>query len=109
APPHRPHGLLHAALRGNRRRIRAALRAYSRHLGQGMIRTHATVVAMLLFACAARAELPVTVSRALVDAGVRVRSAALVVQEVGAPHPLFVHNPARPMNPASVMKLVTTF
>lgn len=74
-----------------------------------MIREHAAIAAILLVACAARAEIPVPVGRALVDAGVPLNSVALVVQEVGAPHPLFTHNPSRPMNPASVMKLVTTF
>ena len=38
-----------------------------------------------------------------------LHSVALVVQEVGAAQPLFAHDPTRPMNPASVMKLVTTF
>jgi D-alanyl-D-alanine carboxypeptidase/D-alanyl-D-alanine-endopeptidase (penicillin-binding protein 4) len=65
--------------------------------------------ATLLFACAAAAELPRPVDQAFVDAQVPLRSVALVVQEVGAAQPLFAHNPARPMNPASVMKLVTTF
>jgi D-alanyl-D-alanine carboxypeptidase/D-alanyl-D-alanine-endopeptidase (penicillin-binding protein 4) len=65
--------------------------------------------ATLLFACSAAAELPRPVDQAFVDAQVPLRSVALVVQEVGAAQPLFAHNPARPMNPASVMKLVTTF
>jgi D-alanyl-D-alanine carboxypeptidase/D-alanyl-D-alanine-endopeptidase (penicillin-binding protein 4) len=65
--------------------------------------------ATLLFACAAAAELPRPVDQAFVDAQVPLHSVALVVQEVGAAQPLFAHNPARPMNPASVMKLVTTF
>ena len=34
---------------------------------------------------------------------------ALVVQETGKARPLIAHNAAKPMNPASVMKLVTTF
>jgi D-alanyl-D-alanine carboxypeptidase/D-alanyl-D-alanine-endopeptidase (penicillin-binding protein 4) len=65
--------------------------------------------ATLLFACSAAAELPRPVDQAFVDAQVPLHSVALVVQEVGAAQPLFAHNPARPMNPASVMKLVTTF
>ena len=63
----------------------------------------------LLFACAAHAELPAPVGQAFVDAGVPLHSVALVVQQVGAQQPLFAHDPTRPMNPASVMKLVTTF
>ncbi len=69
----------------------------------------AIAVALLLFACAAHAELPRLVSRAFLDAGVPLNGVALVVQEVGALRPLFAHDPTRPMNPASVMKLVTTF
>jgi serine-type D-Ala-D-Ala carboxypeptidase/endopeptidase (penicillin-binding protein 4) len=65
--------------------------------------------AALLVACAAEAELPRTVGQAFADAAVPLHSVALVVQEVGAAQPLFVHDPTRPMNPASVMKLVTTF
>ena len=66
-------------------------------------------VAILLVAFAAHAELPRPVGRAFLDAGVPLHSVSLVVQEVGAQHPLFAHDPTRPMNPASVMKLVTTF
>jgi len=64
--------------------------------------------AIFLFACAAHAELPRPVARAFLDAGVPLNGVALVVQEVGAPRPLFALDPSRPMNPASVMKLVTT-
>ena len=63
----------------------------------------------LLFACAAQGELPRPVAQAFVDAGVPLHGVALVVQEIGAGQPLFAHDPTRPMNPASVMKLVTTF
>ncbi len=75
-----------------------------------------TVFPFALLACAslafvevAHAELPRPVGQAFVDAGVPLHSVALVVQEVGAARPLFAHDPTRPMNPASVMKLVTTF
>jgi serine-type D-Ala-D-Ala carboxypeptidase/endopeptidase (penicillin-binding protein 4) len=67
------------------------------------------VVILLCIASAARAQLPQPVAQAFVDAGVPLHSVALVVQEAGAPRPLFAHDPTRPMNPASVMKLVTTF
>jgi serine-type D-Ala-D-Ala carboxypeptidase/endopeptidase (penicillin-binding protein 4) len=67
------------------------------------------VAAALVFGCAAHAELPRPVGQAFLDAHVPLHSAAMVVQEVGAPRPLFAHDPTRPMNPASVMKLVTTF
>ncbi len=64
---------------------------------------------VLLCAAAARAELPPPVAKAFTDAGVPLNSMSLVVQEVGAAHPLLTHDSSRPMNPASVMKLVTTF
>jgi serine-type D-Ala-D-Ala carboxypeptidase/endopeptidase (penicillin-binding protein 4) len=73
-----------------------------------MMRRIATA-AMLLVACSTHAELPQPVGQAFVDAGVPLQSVALVVQEVGATRPLFAHDPTRPMNPASVMKLVTTY
>jgi D-alanyl-D-alanine carboxypeptidase/D-alanyl-D-alanine-endopeptidase (penicillin-binding protein 4) len=49
------------------------------------------------------------VTRAFLDSKVPLSSVAIVVQEVGQPKPLFTHQPDVPMNPASVMKLVTTF
>ncbi len=67
------------------------------------------LLAALLLAGAVRAELPRAVGQAFLDAGVPLHSVSLVVQEVGTARPLFVHDPTRPMNPASVMKLVTTF
>ena len=67
------------------------------------------IAASLVFGCAAHAELPRPVGQAFVDAHVPLHSAAIVVQEIGATRPLFAHDPTRPMNPASVMKLVTTF
>jgi D-alanyl-D-alanine carboxypeptidase/D-alanyl-D-alanine-endopeptidase (penicillin-binding protein 4) len=65
--------------------------------------------ASLLVACVARSELPRPVAQAFADAQVPLYGVSLVVQEVGAAQPLFAHDPTRPMNPASVMKLVTTF
>jgi D-alanyl-D-alanine carboxypeptidase/D-alanyl-D-alanine-endopeptidase (penicillin-binding protein 4) len=58
---------------------------------------------------AAHAALPRPLARAFAAAGVPTGAVAVVVQEVGAPRPLVAHNGNRPMNPASVMKLVTTF
>jgi len=54
-------------------------------------------------------ELPRPVSRAFLDAGVPLNAIAIVVQEVSKKKPLFNHQPERPYNPASVMKVVTTF
>jgi D-alanyl-D-alanine carboxypeptidase/D-alanyl-D-alanine-endopeptidase (penicillin-binding protein 4) len=69
------------------------------------------IVALLLFGSAvvARAELPRAVGRAFLDHGIPLNRVAIVVQEVGKPRPLFAYDADRPMNPASVMKLVTTF
>ena len=54
-------------------------------------------------------ELPKMLAQALRAASVPQSNVAIVVQEVGAARPTFSYNAAVPMNPASVMKLVTTF
>jgi serine-type D-Ala-D-Ala carboxypeptidase/endopeptidase (penicillin-binding protein 4) len=66
-------------------------------------------IAAALVPLAAHAVLPREITRAFVDQGVPMSSVAVVVQETGAQGPLFSHQPDRAMNPASVMKLVTTF
>jgi len=55
------------------------------------------------------AELPSTVTQALKEAGIPLRSVAVVVQGVDAKQALIRHNAQQPMNPASAMKLVTTY
>jgi len=67
------------------------------------------IVVLLAFAGPAHAEVPRPVARAFLDNGIPMTHVAIVVQEVGKPRPLFAFDPDRPMNPASVMKLVTTF
>jgi serine-type D-Ala-D-Ala carboxypeptidase/endopeptidase (penicillin-binding protein 4) len=57
----------------------------------------------------AREELPSTVAQALSRAGVPLSNVAASAQGVDAKRPLLSHNAAVAMNPASVMKLVTTF
>jgi D-alanyl-D-alanine carboxypeptidase/D-alanyl-D-alanine-endopeptidase (penicillin-binding protein 4) len=59
-------------------------------------------------AISGRGALPRPVGRAFLDARVPLNTIAVVVQEVGAARPLVAHDAARPMNPASVMKLYTT-
>jgi D-alanyl-D-alanine carboxypeptidase/D-alanyl-D-alanine-endopeptidase (penicillin-binding protein 4) len=54
-------------------------------------------------------RLPVPVARALKAAKVPSSAVALVVQDVGARLPRASFNADRPMNPASVMKLLTTY
>jgi len=67
------------------------------------------IVALLACVGLAHAEVPRPVARAFLDNGIPMTHVAIVVQEVGKPRPLFAFDPDRPMNPASVMKLVTTF
>ena len=54
-------------------------------------------------------RLPNPVARELKAAGIPQSAVAMVVQEVGGIFPRVSFNAAQPMNPASVMKLVTTF
>ena len=53
--------------------------------------------------------LPPTVLSALKAAQIPAASVAVVVQPVDAPAPLVAHNTTQAMNPASVMKLLTTY
>ena len=61
------------------------------------------------FAAPSHAALPGGVARAFHEAGVPLANVTVVVREAGQPRPLFAHDADRPMNPASVMKLVTTY
>jgi serine-type D-Ala-D-Ala carboxypeptidase/endopeptidase (penicillin-binding protein 4) len=63
----------------------------------------------LLFAEQAVAALPQPIARAFLAEHIPLASVSAYVQEIGAVKPLFTHQPSRPMNPASTMKLVTTF
>ena len=75
-----------------------------------MLRTLAILSCLLLTATAAAADLmPAPVAQALARAGVPQSNAALYVHEVGAPKPMASYNADRAMNPASAIKLVTTF
>ncbi len=57
----------------------------------------------------APAQLPEPVARALVKAGIPEASASLYVHEVGAQRPLLTAGAERAMNPASTIKLLTTY
>jgi serine-type D-Ala-D-Ala carboxypeptidase/endopeptidase (penicillin-binding protein 4) len=57
----------------------------------------------------AHAKLPRDIGRAFLDAGIPLNHVAIVVQDASKPAPLFAYDANRPRNPASVMKLVTTF
>ncbi|NJD26461.1 MAG: D-alanyl-D-alanine carboxypeptidase/D-alanyl-D-alanine-endopeptidase [Betaproteobacteria bacterium] len=66
---------------------------------------------LILFAWATfvRADLPPPVAAALKAAQIPATSVAVVVQPVDARTPLVAHNAQQAMNPASTMKLVTTY
>ena len=66
-------------------------------------------LALACAAFAAHAALPRAVSRAFLDAGVRLDHVAIVVQDTAKPRPVFAYDANRARSPASVMKLVTTF
>ena len=57
----------------------------------------------------ALAQLPEPVARALVKVGIPEASAALYVHEIGAERPLLTAGADRAMNPASTIKLLTTY
>lgn len=57
----------------------------------------------------AQAALPFNVQEALTKAQLPAESVAIVVQPVDGGVPIISHNAAKAMNPASVMKLVTTY
>ena len=62
----------------------------------------------LITSTPAFAELPISVANALKKSGISQDSVAIYVQAVDAQSPLISHNASKSMNPASVMKLVTT-
>ena len=66
-------------------------------------------ILLALTSTAAGADLPVAVEKALASAGIPRSTVSIVVQEVGAARPALAVNEHEPRNPASVMKLVTTY
>ena len=58
---------------------------------------------------ASAAPLPGSVTSALRDAGIPVQNVSVVVRDVEGNAPTISHNAREPMNPASVMKLLTTY
>jgi D-alanyl-D-alanine carboxypeptidase/D-alanyl-D-alanine-endopeptidase (penicillin-binding protein 4) len=65
-------------------------------------------LAVCLTALTAKAELPAEVAVALKKAGIPPQSVSVYVQAVDANTPTISHNADKSMNPASVMKMVTT-
>ena len=74
---------------------------------------HAAGFALMALAAAtslpAQADLPPAVLQALKAAQIPASSVGVVVQPVDARAPLVAHNAGQAMNPASVMKLLTTY
>ena len=66
-------------------------------------------LATALLVLPVQAKLPREVGRAFLEAGIPLNHVGIVVQETTKARPLFEHDSTRPRNPASVMKLVTTF
>ena len=64
---------------------------------------------LIFAAAAALAQIPPAVTQALQTAQIPLQNVALVVQPVEANQLLIEHNSQQAMNPASVMKLVTTY
>ena len=78
--------------------------------GRSRVRASRWVAALsVVAAVSAHAALPRAVGRAFLDAGIPLNHVSIVVQDTTRPRPLFAHDADRPRNPASVMKLVTTF
>jgi serine-type D-Ala-D-Ala carboxypeptidase/endopeptidase (penicillin-binding protein 4) len=53
--------------------------------------------------------LPLELTRALEREGIPLSAVGLYVQDLAGTEPLLTHRPEQPMNPASLMKLVTTY
>lgn len=73
-----------------------------------LVRLRLGVWFVALAAASARAELPPCVLQALGQAGIPPQAVAVVVQPLASPAPGLVHRGGEPMNPASLMKLLTT-
>jgi D-alanyl-D-alanine carboxypeptidase/D-alanyl-D-alanine-endopeptidase (penicillin-binding protein 4) len=89
-----------------------AVRAGARSRRASVTRAPACLLAFVAAALAAvpaQGKLPRDVGRAFLDAGIPLDHVAIVVQDTTKPAPLFAYDANRPRNPASVMKLVTTF
>jgi serine-type D-Ala-D-Ala carboxypeptidase/endopeptidase (penicillin-binding protein 4) len=67
------------------------------------------LISLLLMTALAKAEVPASVAEALKQAGIPESGAAMFVQAVDASQPELSVNADIQMNPASVMKLVTTY
>ncbi len=108
SPKGRPEGEYRSAQREGTP-VRAAAAVRNGPARTGAMRRALCAAVAVVAAAPALATLPRGVARAFLDAGVPLTGVAVVVREVGQPQPIFTHDADRPLNPASVMKLVTTF
>ncbi|HZN27395.1 MAG TPA: D-alanyl-D-alanine carboxypeptidase/D-alanyl-D-alanine-endopeptidase [Burkholderiales bacterium] len=69
----------------------------------------AGLVGLALISCAGAAALPGPVAQALASGGIPASSVALYVHDIGAEKPAISHGSELALNPASTMKLVTTY
>jgi D-alanyl-D-alanine carboxypeptidase/D-alanyl-D-alanine-endopeptidase (penicillin-binding protein 4) len=70
----------------------------------------ALALSAVLIVCGdALAALPPDVARAFLDQRIPLSAVGVYVEEIGVARPVYSLQPAKPMNPASTMKLVTTF
>ncbi len=72
-------------------------------------RTVILFAALAICRAAQGAELPAEVAAALKTAGIPTSSVGIVAQRVDNPQPTIRHNARQAMNPASAMKLLTTY
>lgn len=72
------------------------------------VRQRVLFALLALFFRSAQADLPDSVASALLQAGIPDNHVGLLVQDIGNPVPLISHGENASLNPASVMKLVTT-
>ena len=83
---------------------------YNRNPQKSLMRHVRKYLFLSLFLCStAQAQLPPSVAQALARAGIADTSIGVYVHEIGAAEPVVAHRAEQPLNPASVMKLVTTY
>ena len=74
-----------------------------------LLRSLLLALALVLAAPAAAQELPAPVAQALAKAGIQPSAVGAYVHDVAAAKPALAFNVTQPMNPASTIKLVTTY
>jgi len=80
-----------------------------KYMRTGVLRTAALLLSWSAVAAAQQAAIPEPVAQSLRAAGIPPASVGIQVQDVAADRPSLAVNETTPLNPASVMKLVTTY